>query len=51
MTLFGIYRIIQVAGKTKLETIEAPFSGDESFLRAASYDLEHLCSRFSKGLS
>jgi len=31
-SLFSIYRVLQIPGKLKIETITAPFSGDMEFL-------------------
>jgi hypothetical protein len=31
-SLFSIYRVLEIPGKLKLETITAPFSGDLDFL-------------------
>lgn len=31
-SLFSLYRVLQIPGKLKLETITAPFSGDPNFL-------------------
>ena len=39
LSLFNIYRIWSIKGKLKLETITAPFSGDEIFLTSMLNDL------------
>lgn len=48
LTLFAVYRIIDIPGKLKLETITDPFSGSKDELQRVSHELGALASNSLK---
>jgi hypothetical protein len=48
LTLFAVYRIINIPGKLKLSTITDPFSGSKEGLQRVSHELEALASNSLK---